>query len=50
VWTKPESNDDKRLGAARLSPDASIVLFVVQVYREEVDGEEITRINPGAKR
>ena len=32
------------IGAARLSPDASIVLFVVHVYREEIDGEEITRI------
>jgi uncharacterized DUF497 family protein len=30
--------------AARLGPDASIVLFVVHVYREEIDGEEITRI------
>ena len=32
------------IGAARLSPDASVVLFVVHVYREEIDGEEITRI------
>ena len=30
--------------AARLSPDASVVLLVVHVYREEIDGEEITRI------
>ena len=32
------------IGAARLSPDDSVVLFVVHVYREEIDGEEITRI------
>ena len=32
------------IGAARLSPDASVVLFVVHVYREEINGEEITRI------
>jgi uncharacterized DUF497 family protein len=32
------------IGAARLSPGASVVLFVVHVYREEIDGEEITRI------
>jgi uncharacterized DUF497 family protein len=32
------------IGAAQLSPDASVVLFVVHVYREEIDGEEITRI------
>jgi uncharacterized DUF497 family protein len=32
------------IGAARLSPDASVVLFVVHVYREEIDGEEIIRI------
>jgi uncharacterized DUF497 family protein len=32
------------IGAARLSPDESVVLFVVHVYREEIDGEEITRI------
>ena len=32
------------VGAARLGPDASVVLFVVHVYREEIDGEEIVRI------
>jgi uncharacterized DUF497 family protein len=32
------------IGAARLSPDSAVVLFVVHVYREEIDGEEITRI------
>ena len=32
------------IGAARLGPDASVVLFVVHVYREEINGEEITRI------
>jgi uncharacterized DUF497 family protein len=32
------------IGAARLSPDVSIVLLVVHVYMEEIDGEEITRI------
>ena len=32
------------IGAARLSPDASVVLLVVHVYREDIDGEEITRI------
>ena len=32
------------IGAARLSPDDSVVLFVVHAYREEIDGEEITRI------
>ena len=32
------------IGAARLGPDAPVVLFVVHVYREEIDGEEITRI------
>ena len=32
------------IGAARLSPRASVVLLVVHVNREEIDGEEITRI------
>jgi uncharacterized DUF497 family protein len=32
------------IGAAQLGPDAAAVLFVVHVYREEIDGEEITRI------
>ena len=32
------------IGAARLGADAALVLFVVHVYREEIDGEEITRI------
>lgn len=32
------------VGAARLSSDTAVVLFVVHVYREEIDGEEITRI------
>src|SRR5438270_300256 len=32
------------IGAARLSLDAAVVLFVVHVYREESDGEEIIRI------
>lgn len=30
--------------AARLSPDAQAVLFIVHVYRSEIDGDEITRI------
>jgi hypothetical protein len=37
------------IGAARLSPDDSVVLFVVHVYREEIDGEEITRIIPARR-
>jgi uncharacterized DUF497 family protein len=37
------------IGAARLSPDASVVLFVVPVYREEIDDEEITRIIPARR-
>ena len=32
------------IGAARLSPDSAVVLLVVHVYREEIDGEEIIRI------
>jgi uncharacterized DUF497 family protein len=32
------------IGAARLGPDAAVVLFVVHVYREEIDGEELIRI------
>lgn len=32
------------IGAARLSSDSAVVLFVVHVYREEIDGEEVTRI------
>lgn len=32
------------LGAVRLSPGESAVLFVVHVCREDIDGEEITRI------
>jgi uncharacterized DUF497 family protein len=32
------------IGAARIDPDAAIVLLVVHVYREETHGEEITRI------
>ena len=30
--------------AARIEPGAAVVLLVVHVYREETDGEEITRI------
>jgi uncharacterized DUF497 family protein len=37
------------IGAARLSPDSAVVLFVVHVYREEIDGEEITRIISGRR-
>jgi uncharacterized DUF497 family protein len=37
------------IGAARLGPDASVVPFVVPVYREEIDGEEITRIIPARR-
>jgi hypothetical protein len=32
------------IGAVRIEPDAAVVLLVVHVYREETDGEEITRI------
>ena len=32
------------IGAARLSRRTSVVLLVVHVYREEIDGEEISRI------
>jgi uncharacterized protein len=32
------------IGAARIEPDAAAVLLVVHVYREESNGEEITRI------
>jgi uncharacterized DUF497 family protein len=32
------------LGAVRIEPDTTAVLLVVHVYREETDGEEITRI------
>ena len=32
------------VGAARLSSLTAVVLYVVHVYREEIDGEEITRI------
>jgi hypothetical protein len=32
------------IGAARIEPDAAVVLLVVHVYREEANGEEITRI------
>jgi len=37
------------IGAARLAADASVVVFVVHVYREEIDGEEITRIIPARR-
>jgi uncharacterized DUF497 family protein len=32
------------IGAALLEPGAAVILLVVHVYREEIDGEEITRI------
>jgi uncharacterized DUF497 family protein len=32
------------VGAARIEPDAAVVLLVVHVYREETNGEEITRV------
>ena len=32
------------IGAARIQPDVAVVLLVVHVYREETNGEEITRI------
>jgi uncharacterized protein len=32
------------IGAARIEPDASVVLLVVHIYREEAHGKEITRI------
>jgi uncharacterized protein len=32
------------IGAARIEPDAAVVLVVVHVYREESNGEEIVRI------
>jgi uncharacterized DUF497 family protein len=44
VWTRQESNEGHAIGAAQLSTDAPVVLFVVHVYREEINGEEIIRI------
>ena len=41
---KPENNDGTRLGAAQLAPGTRAVLFVVHVYREKTDGEEVVRI------
>jgi hypothetical protein len=32
------------IGAARIEPDAPVVLLVVHVYREESNGEEIIRV------
>jgi uncharacterized DUF497 family protein len=32
------------IGAARIEPDAAVVLLVVHVYREETNGEETIRI------
>ena len=32
------------IGAARIEADTAVVLLVVHVYREEANGEEITRI------
>ena len=32
------------IGAARIEPDSAVVLLVVHVYREEIDGEETIRI------
>lgn len=32
------------IGAASIEPEAAVILLVVHVYREEIDGEEITRI------
>jgi uncharacterized DUF497 family protein len=32
------------VGRARIEPDAAVVLLVVHVYREETNGEEITRV------
>lgn len=32
------------IGAARIGADVAVVLLVVHVYREESNGEEITRI------
>ena len=32
------------IGMARLSTHTAVIVFVVHVYREEIDGEEITRI------
>lgn len=32
------------IGAAHIEPDVAVVLLVVHVYREETDGEEVTRI------
>jgi uncharacterized DUF497 family protein len=37
------------IGAARIEPDAEVVLVVVHVYREETDGEEIIRIIPARR-
>ena len=32
------------IGTARIEPGAAVVSLVIHVYREETDGEEITRI------
>jgi len=32
------------IGAARIEPGAAVILLIVHVYREETNGEEITRI------
>jgi len=32
------------IGTARLNASTAVIMFVVHVYREEIDGEEITRI------
>jgi uncharacterized DUF497 family protein len=32
------------IGAARIEPDAAVVLLVVHVYREETNGKETIRI------
>jgi uncharacterized DUF497 family protein len=32
------------IGTASLEPGAAVVLLVVHVYREEINGEEVTRI------
>ena len=41
-----ETGEERRhaSGAARIEPDAAVVLLVVHVYREESNGEEIIRI------
>src|ERR1019366_9361659 len=44
VWTKPESNDGTRLGQLDWARMPQSYCSSFMIYREEIDGEEITRI------